>query len=47
MPLSSELVEEFQQLHLLHFKTNIGYEEAERELSELAALVRITSGSND
>lgn len=43
MTLTKELVEQFQQLHLVRFGVHISYGKAEQELKELAELVRITS----
>ena len=43
MPLSRQLVEQFQKLHILKFGESIDYETAELELKNLAELVRITT----
>ena len=43
MPLTKQLVESFQAMHLKKYSESISYEVAELQLKELAELVRITS----
>lgn len=47
MHLSEILIEKFRALHRQRYGEEIGYEEAERKLKELAELVRMTASSKE
>jgi hypothetical protein len=43
MTTNNKLIERFQELHINKYGIEISYEVAERQLKELAELVRLTS----